>query len=124
MHFVLDPLYKIYGQTLGEHPKILARVTRQLGLQLKPAQLHQDPKPLLRTVCTEFFGNASAFVDALVPNVPSPAEAAPTKVELTYTGVGDGDDSSPLTDAMRRCDAGGPLMINVVKLYSTPETLQ
>lgn len=35
----------------------------------------------------------------------------------TYTG----DQSSSIATAMKKCDPMGPLMINVVKLYSTPD---
>lgn len=35
----------------------------------------------------------------------------------TYTG----DQTSPIGVAMAKCDPLGPLMINVVKLYSTPD---
>lgn len=35
----------------------------------------------------------------------------------TYTG----DQTSSIAIAMNKCDPLGPLMINVVKLYSTPD---
>lgn len=35
----------------------------------------------------------------------------------TYTG----DQTSSIATAMAKCDPLGPLMINVVKLYSTPD---
>ncbi|CAN0474635.1 unnamed protein product, partial [Discosporangium mesarthrocarpum] len=39
------------------------------------------------------------------------------QVARTFTG----DQTSPLAVAMQRCDSLGPLMVNVVKLYSSPE---
>jgi 116 kDa U5 small nuclear ribonucleoprotein component len=39
------------------------------------------------------------------------------QVARIYTGAGD----SPQAQAMSKCDALGPLMLNIVKLYSTPD---
>ncbi len=49
--------------------------------------------------------------------IPSPVEAARTKVEHIYTGP----LNSPVAEAMMKCDAKGPLMIYVTKLYSKPD---
>lgn len=49
--------------------------------------------------------------------VPSPVENASNKVEHIYSGPLYG----PTVAAMRACNPAGPLMINVVKLYPTPD---
>lgn len=43
-----------------------------------------DVKPLLKLVMHRFFGEASGFVDMIVQNVPSPVEAAASKVGLGW----------------------------------------
>ena len=42
---------------------------------------------------------------------------AATKVDHIYSG----ELSGPTVDAMRECNAAGPLMINIVKLFPTPD---
>ncbi|CAM6091167.1 unnamed protein product [Calypogeia fissa] len=49
----------------------------------------------------------------LVQHVPSAKDAAPVRVEHTYTGVQD----IPLARSMQECNSKGPLMVNVTKLY-------
>ncbi|CAN0574038.1 unnamed protein product, partial [Laminaria digitata] len=62
-------------------------------------------------------GSASGFVDVVAKHIPSPVANAQKKVMRTYTG----DQTSSIAIAMNKCDPLGPLMINVVKLYSTPD---
>jgi 116 kDa U5 small nuclear ribonucleoprotein component len=76
-----------------------------------------DPKPLLKLILGRFFGDASGFVEMVASKIPSPAAGALNKVSHAYTGTASGK----IYDAMLNCDASGPLMINVVKLYSSPE---
>ena len=119
VHFLLEPLYKIYSQVLGEDAHGLYRTLQELGVRLRREQLHMDSKPLLRLVCSAFFGEACGFTDMVTKHVPSPIEAAPEKVRLTYTGPTDA--SHPAAAAMNACDPDGPLMINIVKLYASPD---
>lgn len=56
----------------------------------------------------------SCFVVQIANNFPSPITAAPDRVTHTYTG----DMTSAAGQAMLACDAKGPLMIQITKLYS------
>jgi len=117
IQFVLDPIYKIYAQVLGEEPDVLARTLSAIGVTLRRSELHLDPKPLLKLVMAQFLGQATGFADMVTRFVPSPVEGAVSKVDHIYSGALAG----PTVDAMRACDPKGPLMINVVKLYPTPD---
>lgn len=118
VHFVLAPIYKLYAQVVGEEAPVLARTLNELGIKLKRKQLHLDVKPLLKLVMSAFLGNATGFVDMVVQHIPSPAEGARVKVESTFAGPIDGREGS----AMVACDPKGPLMINVVKCYASPDS--
>lgn len=115
--FVLEPLYKVYSSVLGEEPATLAQRVKALGVYLTPAELHADPRPLLKTVLSRWVGDQQGLVSAVVAHIPSPAAAAGARVPLIYTG----SPASPEAVAMRECNGRGPLMVNVAKLIPAPD---
>ncbi|KAJ1968987.1 hypothetical protein IWQ62_000910 [Dispira parvispora] len=112
VHFILNPLYKLYSQVLGQE-KSLPHHLAALGIYLKPRQLTLDPNDLLFLVLRQFFGPPTGFVDMCVTHLPSPLAAAPHKTESTYTGPMD----DAYAQAIRTCDPDGPLLVYVAKLY-------
>ncbi|KAG1173312.1 hypothetical protein G6F70_005257 [Rhizopus microsporus] len=118
IHFILEPLYKLYAQVIGEEGDNLKKTLHSLGIYLKQKDYQMDVKPLLRLVLTQFFGSTNAFVDMIVKHLPSPAENAAHKIERIYTGPMD----SQVVESMKKCDADGPLMIHVTKLFNNEES--
>ncbi|GAA5974619.1 hypothetical protein JCM21900_001544 [Sporobolomyces salmonicolor] len=116
-HFIIEPLYKLYAQVIGEDTETLKETLKKLGIYFKPAVYKMDVRPLLRLVLSHFFGPASGFVDMLVEHVPNPVEGAKAKIESTYTGALD----SPLGQSLLACDPKGPVAIQIVKLYPSPD---
>ncbi|KAI5838968.1 P-loop containing nucleoside triphosphate hydrolase protein [Morchella snyderi] len=117
VHFILEPLYKLYAHTIGESASSLKATLANLGISLKPAQYKLDAKVLLKLVCEQFFGTSTGFVDMIVEHIPSALEGARAKVENTYTGPLDTD----IVESMNICNADGPLVIQISKLYHTSE---
>ncbi|XP_044464193.1 110 kDa U5 small nuclear ribonucleoprotein component CLO [Mangifera indica] len=113
VQFVLEPLYKIYSQVIGEHKKSVEATLAELGVTLSNAAYKLNVRPLLRLACSSVFGAASGFTDMLVKHIPSAQDAAARKVDHIYTGP----KNSMIHKAMVDCDASGPLMVNVTKLY-------
>jgi len=119
VQYLLEPLYKMYAAALGEEPDELARTLREVGVACTKPELHLNPRPLLRLILGRFFGDASGFTEMVAAHVPSPVAGAAAKVRHAYTGsLAEG---SRVAQAMLRCDPSGPLVINVVKLYSGPD---
>ncbi|CAG8480432.1 928_t:CDS:10 [Diversispora eburnea] len=117
VHFILDPLYKLYSQVIGEDEMTLKRTLASLGIYLKASHFQLDVKPLLRIVLDQFFGTATGFVEMIAQHVPSPANNAINKVEQSYTGP----MYTNTAEAMRKCDSDGPLMIYITKLYNSSD---
>jgi U5 small nuclear ribonucleoprotein component len=113
VQFILEPMYKIYSQVIGEHRKSVEITLAELGVTLSNAAYKLNVKPLLKLACSSVFGGPTGFTDMLVQHIPSAKDAAPIRVEHTYTGVQD----TPLVQSMKECDSKGPLMVNVTKLY-------
>ncbi|OBZ78639.1 U5 small nuclear ribonucleoprotein component [Grifola frondosa] len=117
VHFILEPLYKLYSQVLSEETDALKETLAGLAIQLKPVMYKMDVRPLLKAVLDQFFGPATGLVDMIVEHIPSPSEATASKVERTYTGP----MSSELATTMQACDPGAPVMVQITKLYHTTD---
>ncbi len=115
--FILEPLYKLYAQVLGEDARVLERTLRTLGIRVSKSELHMDPRPLLKLVLSRFVGSVSGFTDMVVRHVPSARAGARTKVESAYTGALVGKHAG----AMLGCDPAGPLVVFVSKLFAAPD---
>ena len=80
MHFILEPLYKLYSQVLSEESDALKETLATLGIQLKPVMYKMDVRPLLKVVLDQFFGPSVGLVDMITEHIPSPLEATRSKV--------------------------------------------
>ncbi|XXH03104.1 hypothetical protein Hte_009495 [Hypoxylon texense] len=117
MHFVLEPIYKVFSHTISQSPDELKGVLATLGITLKPSQYKTDAKVLLKLVCEQFFGPSTGFVDMVVRNIPSPLEAAEHKLEQYYTGPLD----TKVAQSMKKCDQDGPLVVHITKLFNSAD---
>ncbi|KAK4565337.1 hypothetical protein LTR86_003954 [Recurvomyces mirabilis] len=117
VHFVLEPVYKLYSHTLSESPEELKKTLGELGISLKNSQLKANAKDLLRMVCEQFFGTAAGFVDMLTAHIPSPQQGAKRMLDSFYSGPQD----SKTAEAMLECDAEGPLVVHITKLFNTAD---
>jgi 116 kDa U5 small nuclear ribonucleoprotein component len=117
IHFVMEPVYKLYSHTISESPAELKQTMETLGIRLKPSQYRMDAKVLLKLVCEQFFGPSVGFVDMVVQHVPSPADAAERIMQRYYTGPMD----TKVAEAMKNCDQEGPLVVQVTKLFNTAD---
>ncbi|KAG6545698.1 hypothetical protein Mapa_012883 [Marchantia paleacea] len=113
VQFILEPLYKIYSQVIGEHRKSVEMTLQELGVTLSNSDYKLNVKPLLKIACSSVFGGTTGFTDMLVQHIPPAKEAAAIRVEHTYTGPHD----TTLAQSMKECNSSGPLMVNVTKLY-------
>ena len=104
--------YKVYAQVLGTEVKDLTRLLGELRISLNKKQLRLDAEPLLKLVMRQFFRGHGGFIDALTQTA-----GAEAKVRRTWRG----DATSALGQSMCACDATGALMVNVVKMFRTPD---
>ncbi|KAG8733407.1 hypothetical protein FRC11_006450 [Ceratobasidium sp. 423] len=114
VHFILEPVYKIYSQVLSADREDLKGTLAGLGITLKPVMYKMDSRPLLKAVLDQFFGPAVGLVDMLVEWIPSAAEGTAAKVERTYTGP----LNTPTAQAMLACNntAKAPTIVQITKL--------
>ncbi|XP_067650550.1 116 kDa U5 small nuclear ribonucleoprotein component-like [Haliotis asinina] len=117
VEFILEPLYKIFAQIVGDVDECLPRVCDELGIHLTKEEQKLNIKPLMRLIGRRFFGDFTGFVDMCVEHISSPVQNAKSKIEHIYTGPAD----SELAEEMSHCDPDGPLMIHTTKLFPTSD---
>ncbi|KAJ4015216.1 hypothetical protein NW752_006668 [Fusarium irregulare] len=117
VHFILEPIYKIFTHSISDNPEQLKPVLASLGIELKPSQYKADAKVLLKLVCEQFFGPSTGFVDMIVKHIPSPIETAERLLERYYTGPVD----TKVAASMKACDQDGPLVVHITKLFNTSD---
>ena len=84
VHFILEPLYKLYTQVLSEDSETLKETLADLRITLKPAVYKMDVRPLLKVVLEAFFGSSAGLVDMITEFIPSPVDNADQKVRDRY----------------------------------------
>lgn len=117
VEFVLEPLYKIFSQVVGDVDTCLPSMMAELNIKLTKEEQRMNVRPLIALICRRFFGDFNSFVDLVTQNIKSPSDNANTKVEHTYLGPMD----SKLAQALMKCDAYGPLMVHTTKNYATTD---
>eukprot|EP00854_Cymbomonas_tetramitiformis_P019339 gene19339-23125_t len=79
VQFILEPLYKIYTQCVGEHEKSVQKVLAEFGVYLKSSTYKLDVKHFTKIACMEVFGSATGLVDMMVKHLPSSRAGTATK---------------------------------------------
>ncbi|XP_015764427.1 PREDICTED: 116 kDa U5 small nuclear ribonucleoprotein component-like [Acropora digitifera] len=79
VEFILEPLYKIFSQVVGDADVCFPKLLDELGIHLSKSEMQMNIRPLLSLVCRRFFGDFTGFVDVCVQHVPSPKKAAKSK---------------------------------------------
>eukprot|EP01112_Ceratiomyxa_fruticulosa_P017874 TRINITY_DN5640_c0_g2_i1.p1 TRINITY_DN5640_c0_g2~~TRINITY_DN5640_c0_g2_i1.p1 ORF type:complete len:984 (-),score=223.83 TRINITY_DN5640_c0_g2_i1:93-3044(-) len=113
VQFILEPLYKIFTQVIGENREELEASMSEIGIQLRGDEYTLDSQPLLKLVCSQFFGKSGGLVDMVIEHIPNPQVGGAKKVQNLYTGP----LNTPLAQSMIEADPNGHLMIYITKLY-------
>ncbi|WKX98450.1 hypothetical protein Q1695_013828 [Nippostrongylus brasiliensis] len=117
VEFILEPLYKIFSQVVGDVDTCLPHMMSELNIKLTREEQKMNVRPLIALICKRFFGDFKAFVDLVVKNIKSPIDNAKNKVEHIWLGPAE----SKLAAEMSKCDANGPLMVHTTKNYPTAD---
>uniref|UniRef100_A0A2K5HV48 116 kDa U5 small nuclear ribonucleoprotein component n=1 Tax=Colobus angolensis palliatus TaxID=336983 RepID=A0A2K5HV48_COLAP len=105
VEFILEPLYKILAQVVGDVDTSLPRTLDELGIHLTKEELKLNIRPLLRLVCKKFFGEFTGS-NVLV------------QFFLTLQWRVDVVEATPCPLFQ------GPLMCHTTKMYSTDDGVQ
>lgn len=117
VEFILEPIYKLFAQVVGDVDSTLTDALIELNIKLTKEESKCNIRPLLRLIMSRFCGDFSGFVDMCVEHVPSPLDNAKAKIDHVYTGPQEGK----LYEDMLNCGQEGALMVHTVKMYPTDD---
>lgn len=117
VEFILEPLYKLFAQVVGDVDTTLTDTLNELNIRITKEEIKSNIRPLLRLVCNRFMGDFSGFVDMCVTHIKSPLDNAKNKVDHIYTGPKEG----LLYSDMTTCNQNGNLMVHSSKMYPTDD---
>lgn len=86
IEFILEPIYKIFAQIVGDVDISLPMLCDELGIRLSKEESKMNVRPLLRLVFQRFLGDFSGFTDMIATHIPSPLDNARNKVQHIYSG--------------------------------------
>jgi len=64
----------------------LAKTVQDLGIYISKTELKMNIRPLLRIVCSRFFGDFSGFVDMISQKIPAAKHGVNRIVKDAYSG--------------------------------------
>ena len=117
--YVLDPIYMVFNSIMNFKKDEVEKLLDKLGIKdkLKPDELTQEGKPLLKTVMRNWLPAGETLFQMIVIHLPSPVTAQRYRTDMLYEG--------PLDDeaavAMKNCDPEGPLMMYISKMVPTSD---
>lgn len=117
VEFILEPLYKLFAQIVGDVDSTLPAILNELCIRVSKQEMKMNIRPLLRLICGRFLNDFSGLVEMCVNHIPSPVDNARTKVESIYTGP----LNSNIVRNMFACDPNGRLMVHSSKMYPTDD---
>jgi len=118
VEFILEPLYKLFAQVVGDVDTSLPMLCEQLGVRLTKEEMKLNIRSLLRIVCSRFLGDFTGFTSMCEEHIPSPVQNAKQKVGQVYSGTCE----TERYEDMVGCDQDGRLMVHTTKQYPTEDT--
>lgn len=117
VEFILEPMYKLFAQVVGDVDTTLPEVLDELGVRISKQEMKMNIRPLLRLICSRYLGDFCGFVEMCINHIPSPVDNALTKVECIYTGP----LNTSFVQDMISCNPDGRLMVHSSKMYPTDD---
>lgn len=117
VEFILEPIYKLFAQVVGDVDGTLADTLDELCIRVTKEEMKSNIRPLLRLICNRFMGNFSGFVDMVVNHIQSPVDFSKKKINHIYTGPREGT----LYEDMLECNQHGNLVVHSAKMYPSDD---
>lgn len=57
VEFILEPMYKLFAQVVGDVDTTLPEVLDELGVRISKQEMKMNIRPLLRLICSRYLGD-------------------------------------------------------------------
>jgi len=110
--YVMGPIINL--KTLAdknEYNKIF-KFCENIGVKMTKEDRELQGKKLVNCVLRKWYPASDALLEMIVEKLPSPDTAQKYRTEFLYSGPKDDE----ISESMRKCDPGGPLMVYISKM--------
>jgi elongation factor 2 len=119
VQFCYEPIRRVIDAAMNDNKDKLWPMLEKLQVKdrLKPADLDLMGKPLMKRIMQTWLPADVALLEMIIYHLPSPATAQKYRADTLYEGPLD----DAYANAIRECDANGPLMLYVSKMIPTAD---
>jgi len=115
--FILAPIKAMFDGVMSGKKTVFEPMVEKLNLNISKEAKELTGLPLLKAIMMVWLPAAESLLQMIVNHLPSPVVAQKYRVENLYAGPMDDEAAR----AISRCDAEGPLMLYVSKMFPTSE---
>merc|ERR1712117_188504 len=112
---IMMPINQLMNAIMNDDKAKYEKMMTTLGIVLKGDEKNLSGKPLMKRTMQVWINAADTLLSMIVTKLPSPRDAQKYRVENLYEGPMDDEAAQ----AIRDCDAKGPLMMYVSKMVPT-----
>lgn len=99
--FILDPIYKIFSQLVGDVDCNLVSLLNELKIQLTKTEMKSNIKSLIKCVFYKYMNEMTAFVD-ICSDINPPSKPNINKLKHLYSST---FDDSDVCTSLKNCDS-------------------
>jgi len=118
VQFIMRPIISLIRNVMAGELDAVWKMLESLGITLKNDEKELRLKPLMKNICQKWINAAEALLEMIIMKLPSPRKAQAYRAGYLYEG--------PIDDvcgqAIKQCNADGPLMIFISKMVPTGES--
>merc|ERR1712137_31547 len=115
--FIMTPINQLMRAIMDDQKEKYEKMMTTLGIVLKGDEKQLLGKPLMKRTMQIWINAADTLLSMIVTRLPSPRMGQKYRVENLYEGPM--DDTA--ANAIRTCEASGPLMVYVSKMIPTSD---
>eukprot|EP00448_Togula_jolla_P019388 CAMPEP_0170590200 /NCGR_PEP_ID=MMETSP0224-20130122/11742_1 /TAXON_ID=285029 /ORGANISM="Togula jolla, Strain CCCM 725" /LENGTH=836 /DNA_ID=CAMNT_0010913979 /DNA_START=89 /DNA_END=2599 /DNA_ORIENTATION=- len=115
--FIMTPINQLMRAIMNDDKDKYTKMMGTLGITLKGDDKALTGKPLMKRTMQIWINAADTLLSMIVTKLPSPRTAQKYRVENLYEGPMDDEAAN----AIRACDAHGPVMMYISKMVPTPD---